>query len=239
MYLIRIQGNRRAQEACVALQHFLQQPDDPRYQSPQRNRSPVAKTIDWSSVLMVRVGPMTMSLVLLSVLISLLAMFGANESVAAHLWFHLSSITQGQLQRLITPVFLHLSALQLVVSVLMLWVFGGLLEKRLGAASLLLLVMLVGVVSNLTQYLVTGPLFGGLHGVVYGVFGYLWFRGHRDQQFGVRLHFGIILLMLAWLLLSWFNVSSAVAKVAQLSGLLMGVMLGFAASTTPSGVNHV
>ncbi len=244
MYLIRVQGEQRLREAQQALQHFLQQPHDARYRQATwshgqaRDVPDQQKASAWWPALLARTGPAALLLVVLATLVSLAAAFGENERVAHFLWFHLPSIMHGQLHRLISPIFLHLSLLHLLFNMMWLWDLGGALEKRLGAKALLILVLLVGVASNATQYFVSGPYFGGMSGVVYGLLGYLWIRGRRDQRFGRVLPTGTIVFMLVWLVLCFTGLLGPVANATHLSGLLLGMALGFVAST-PRGVNHV
>src|SRR5262245_38084306 len=81
MYVIRVQGKQSATEARLALQHFLQQPHDSRYQratwshgQPQETSS-AAPAAAWQPQLLTRVGPMTKGLMLLAAMISLLCLF--------------------------------------------------------------------------------------------------------------------------------------------------------------------
>jgi GlpG protein len=236
MCLIRVQGAQRVDEARVALQQFLHNPNDPRFHQASwshgqaRAVHPTTASASWWPSLLARTGPLTVGLVVLSSVISLFSAFGDNEGVTYYLWFHLPSILHGQLHRLITPIFLHLSVIHLLFNMMWLWDLGGALEKRLGKIALLSLLAFVGVVSNLTQYLVSGPFFGGMSGVVYGLLGYLWLRGRRDPTFGVHLAPGTMVMMLIWLVLCFTGLMGPVANAAHLSGLLLGLALAFVAS---------
>jgi len=65
----------------------------------------------------------------------------------------------------------------LLVNVLCLWQLGLMMEENLGARTVLLFVLVVAVISNTCQYLVAGPMFGGLSGIIMGILGF--FLGFR------------------------------------------------------------
>lgn len=144
----------------------------------------------------------------------------------------LPEIRDGQLWRLITPIFLHFGVFHIVFNMLWTWELGRLIEARQGAFGLLGLTAVIGGVSNLGQYYVTGPWFGGMSAVVYGYFGYLWIRGRLNPAFGVRLARPVVYLLLGWFALAWsglpellFNLR--VANTAHAAGLASGIALAF------------
>lgn len=128
--------------------------------------------------------------------------------------------------RLITPVFLHFSATHLIFN-LFWWVYlGGRIEKHLGFTCLLQLFFITGVFSNLAQYIWQGPLFGGLSGVVYGLFGFSMVMS-ANRGGALWLPPALIFFMLVWLLLGYlpgFPVN--MANEAHFAGLLAGVFYG-------------
>jgi len=145
----------------------------------------------------------------------------------------LPEIRDGQLWRLVTPVFLHFGIFHIVFNMLWTWELGRLIESRHGALGLLGLTALIGVASNLCQYAVDGPWFGGMSGVIYGYFGYLWMQGVFNPAFGMRLRRPVVYLLLGWLALCWSGVLEAlfdlrVANTAHTIGLISGIVLAFA-----------
>jgi len=144
----------------------------------------------------------------------------------------LPEIRDGQLWRLVTPVFLHFSIFHLVFNMLWTWELGRLIEVRHGAFGLLGLTALTATISNLGQYAVAGPLFGGMSGVIYGYFGYLWMQGRFNPAFGVRLNPPVVYLLLGWLALCWTGVLELfglrVANIAHTAGFISGIALAFA-----------
>jgi len=145
----------------------------------------------------------------------------------------LPEIRDGQLWRLVTPIFLHFGIFHIVFNMLWTWELGRLIEARQGALGLLGLSALIGIISNLGQYAVTGPLFGGMSGVIYGYFGYLWMQGVFNPAFGMRLNRPVVYLLLGWLVLCWTGVLQwlfgiQVANTAHTIGLISGIALAFA-----------
>ena len=93
------------------------------------------------------------------------------------------TLTAGQVWRLISPDFLHFSWTHIIFNSVMLWFLGSQVEWFDGKARLLVLVVFASLVSNGLQYFVSGPLFGGLSGVVYGILGYCWLSQRRLPRF--------------------------------------------------------
>ncbi len=96
--------------------------------------------------------------------------------VAARLQFTSLSeaLSQGQVWRLVSPVFLHFSVMHLLFDVAVVVEFGRRVEAAIGSLRFLFLFLLLSVTSNLTQYLFQGAgLFGGLSGVAYGLLGFV------------------------------------------------------------------
>jgi membrane associated rhomboid family serine protease len=109
-----------------------------------------------------------------------------------------------------------------------LWDLGKLVEMRRGALFLAAFVVVDGVASNLTQYLVTGsPYFGGMSGVVYGMLGFVWMQGRHNRHFGYELTKPTVIMMLAWFVLCWTGLLGPIANWAHTAGLLIGTIWGF------------
>ncbi len=138
-----------------------------------------------------------------------------------------ADILHGQFWRLITPVFIHLSALHLMLNGLMLWQLGRLIEVRLGATSLASQVLLYAIASNIGQYLFNGPAFGGMSGVIYGLFGCAWIRGRLDPASGLRLRGDAVFMMMAWFAVCWMGMLP-IANMAHTVGLVTGMAWGWA-----------
>ena len=155
-------------------------------------------------------------------------------------WFGLQDIRRGQVWRLITPIFLHFGLVHLLFNMVVLRQFGALIEARRGAWRFLALVLTTAVVSNIAQYylemsLVNGaisirssPAFGGMSGVLYGLFGYLWMKSRYEPALGFSLNPRIVVLLICWLFVCMTGMMGPVANTAHVAGLLVGVVIGAA-----------
>jgi GlpG protein len=101
-----------------------------------------------------------------------------------------------------------------------------------GTASFLELVLLSGVVSNFGQFAFASPFFGGMSGVVYALFGYVWMRAKFDPASGLRMDGNTVMWMIGWFVLCLTHVMGPVANIAHGVGLAVGMVWGFAAAKT-------
>jgi len=69
-------------------------------------------------------------------------------------------------------------------------------------------------------------VFGGLSGVVFALFGYLWMKGQYEPEQGMMLHPNTVTMMLFWLVLCMTNLLGPIANAAHVVGLLVGVTFG-------------
>jgi GlpG protein len=189
-------------------------------------------------VYVIELGPVTLLLILASVAIFALPKFGINPAWLNQLWISeapmtFSEILRGEVWRLFTPILIHGGVLHLAFNVLCLLDLGGMIERRHGSLRLGLLILLFAAISNVAQYLSTGPLFGGLSGVLYGLFGYIWLRGRIDPASGFYLHPHIVTIMLVWFFLCLTPLPEMggmkIANGAHVAGLIAGVVTGYIA----------
>ena len=136
-------------------------------------------------------------------------------------------ILSGQIWRLVTPIFLHFGLMHLVFNLLWLKDLGGLMERRFGWKHYLLFLLITAALSNVGQYIQSGPMFGGLSGVVYGLLGFVWIRGKVDPFSGVYLHPTTVTMMIVWYVVCLVGLVGHVANTVHTIGLLAGVGWGY------------
>lgn len=140
----------------------------------------------------------------------------------------MATLTAGQWWRLITPDFLHFDISHLLFNAVMLWYLGSQVEVRQGAMRFAVLFVACSLAGNLAQYLLSGPLFGGLSGVVYGLLGYVWWQMHRGARFimpPALMVFAMVWLVLGLTPVPEWLMMSRMANGAHLGGLLAGLMV--------------
>ena len=142
----------------------------------------------------------------------------------------LAEIRSGQLWRLITPIFIHFGWLHLIFNMMWLRDLGTFIQDRFGARYLGALIVASAILSNAGQYWWHGPLFGGMSGVNYALFGFLWLRGKYDRNAAWSLNPTTVQTMLIWFFLCMTGILGPVANGAHLVGLATGLAWGFLTS---------
>lgn len=164
-------------------------------------------------------APLTILIILLCVLVYI---WQQIDWPTVSAWLQLDK--PAQLWRWFTPMLLHFDPTHLVFNLAWWLYLGRQIEQRLGAATLLNITLSVALVSNAAQYFMVGPHFGGLSGVVYGLFGYFWLTGRLNPAQGINISSGLAGFMLLWLALGFFDVLwVSMANWAHLGGLVAGL----------------
>jgi len=140
-----------------------------------------------------------------------------------------SSITRGEVWRLVTPMFLHFGGLHLMFNMFWLWSFTQAIEGRKGAMKFAALVLFTSAIASLGEALwvtFAGTGFaasGGMSGVNYGLFGYLWLKGKLQpaEQMGVSKD--TVMIMIFWLFLCMTGLVGNIANAAHVCGLIAGM----------------
>jgi GlpG protein len=201
--------------------------------------------------------PWTMLLVFTCVGVALVSNFGEDETgplmqalfiAPFHrsgdriTWEHLDRLIQGEYWRLITPIFLHFGFLHLIFNMMLLASLGGMIEEKRGALRYLLLIVVLAAASNLAEYYFSlslreadvikfepNPLFGGMSGVLYGLFGYAWMKSRFEPSLGLDVSPLLAASLLVWFFLCLTGVFRIpVANVAHAVGLVLGLAIGYA-----------
>ena len=138
-----------------------------------------------------------------------------------------TQIQRGQIWRLFTPMFLHFGIFHLLFNMMWLWTLGRPLEFMLRRGRYVLVVLLVSLFSNLAEALVSGGTnFGGMSGVVYGLFGFVVVHAKLDPMGGIHLNPSTVRYMLIWLVICFTGFLGPIANWAHAFGLVSGGLLG-------------
>ncbi len=169
-----------------------------------------------------------------------------------------ASIRRGEIWRLFTAIFIHYGIIHLLFNMIWFFQFGTLIEHRYGTLRFGLLVLVIAVISCVFQCAVPAKIggsspavlqsgvlitaFGGMSGVVYGLFGFIWMKSTYDPKFGYRLTQSTVIILIGWLFFcmipsemrAGIGFGSSVGNWAHGVGLLVGMAIGYWASIVKS-----
>lgn len=192
-----------------------------------------------------RFGLVTYALIFASVIVFVLTKFGNDFEPVASLWltkyrsfaplwkraFDLREVRAGEVWRLLTPIFIHMNVLHILFNSMWLATLGSQIEARQSRLLLVRLVLLLGIGSNLVQFVASGRgNFGGLSGVVYGLIGYMWMRGKFDPGSGLRLDQNTVIMSMIWFAICFTGWVGPIANGAHAGGLVFGMLWGWLAA---------
>jgi GlpG protein len=257
-YQVWIRDEDKLQQAQRELAIFLQNPVDPRYDAAeklaqqvraqqaaaekqyQRNVRDIRS--QWSRPNL-KSCPLTIGLIVVCLVVAALTRMGEQhepvlnvllmtpvleEDGRQFIRLGLPEIRDGQVWRLITPIFLHFGFPHLLFNLWNLYNIGAVIEIRRGIWQLLALVLVTAIVSNVAQCLWKDPVFGGMSGVLYGLFGYAWMKSRYDPSVGIFLPRDVVVLMIAWLFLCMTGRVGPIANAAHVGGFIVGIAIGIA-----------
>lgn len=139
----------------------------------------------------------------------------------------LPEVMRGEVWRLLTPMLIHFGIGHIVFNMLWLFQLGSMIESMQGTGRFILLVLAFALASNLAQYALSGPLFGGMSGVNYGLIGYVWIRGKCDRASGLFLDRESVIMAIVWFFLCFTGWVGPIANYAHAAGLLAGMAWGW------------
>ncbi|MFM2481806.1 rhomboid family intramembrane serine protease GlpG [Celerinatantimonas sp. YJH-8] len=232
--IIWLIDDQHLERARQELEEFVKNPLAPKYQAASwsvgdHKRASIryhSSTSEIKQRLLSHAGPVTLIMMGVAAIVYVLGILTGGEWLFNGLrfsdsWHQLLE----QPWRAVTPILLHFSILHILFNLLWWWELGGVIERRLGSGKLFMILIVAAVIPNMAQFWVSGPYFGGLSGVVYALLGYLWLTGWLRPQLGISINNGIVIFMLAWLVIGFFQViGPATANQAHLFGLLVGCL---------------
>lgn len=235
-YIIFCQ-NSEIDQAKNIFAEFIADPYQDKYQQAAWNSGEIADVNDNSPSLitsfkqqfLAHAGWVTLTVFSLCWLVFIASVLGLARPAFQLLHFYpeltLDAFLESPL-RLLGPALFHFSWLHIVFNTMWWWQLGGSVERILGKGALINLFLVTALFSNLGQFIVTGPNFGGLSGVVYGLVGYVWWYGWLAPEKGLMISKPIIGFLLFWLVLGYVDVLPVnMANTAHLLGLVSGCLL--------------
>jgi GlpG protein len=152
----------------------------------------------------------------------------------------LGAVTSGQVWRLLTPMFIHFGPLHILFNMLWLQQLGMAIESRRGSWRFLLMVLAISALSNLGQYFWSSllfalagygggpsPIFGGMSGVVFGLFGYIWIKSRYEPGAGLYMPSRTAFWLMAWFVICFTGAVGPIANTAHGVGLMTGMAVGY------------
>lgn len=149
-------------------------------------------------------------------------------------------ISQGQFWRLFTPCLMHANFLHILFNMMWVWILCKQIEERVPRWKICLMILAIGILSNVAQYLASGPYFVGFSGVIVGMAGFIWMRQKKAPWEGYPLQKGTLLFLLFFVLamfvielftfslqvFSLIQLTPSIANTAHIVGGLVGILLG-------------
>ena len=141
------------------------------------------------------------------------------------------ALKRGEVHHLVTPIFIHFSVLHILFNMMWLRQLGGAAEGRYGWWKFLLIVLFIAITSNTGQHMYNiyegrKGLFGGMSGVVFGLFGFIWMKSKYDPRSGLQMPQRLVVLMIVWMVLCYTGLFGSIANAAHTIGLIAGMILG-------------
>ncbi|MGE0884907.1 MAG: rhomboid family intramembrane serine protease [Blastocatellales bacterium] len=140
----------------------------------------------------------------------------------------------GRYWGLITSVFVHVELWHLAFNVYWLWYLGGRLEKAIGMVRWLAFFLMAAIVSSGLQLAVSDTTGIGASGVVYAIFGFMWWSQDHYEGFRESLTKQTVFIFIVWLvicLVATYLKIWEVGNTAHVSGLIFGIAVAEACVT--------
>src|SRR6266850_203956 len=181
--------------------------------------------------------PVTAGTALLAIGVTIAWMGGVDVSAL----FESAMIRRGELWRLVTSIFPHISIFHLGFNIYWLWVFGTLVEEVYGQAKTAALFLLFAIGTGALEFAFSdGGV--GLSGVGYGLFGLLWVLSKRDSRFVDAVDRRTVETFVIWFFVciatTYLNVMR-VANIAHGAGAVLGILTGYALTEHRRRLAHV
>jgi GlpG protein len=166
----------------------------------------------------------------LLITISVGATFLLPAHLQSYLYFASNPITglfeiqSGQVWRLVTPVFLHGGLLHIAFNMMWLYQLGAQIERNEGALFFVSQLVIVAMICNVSQFMVSGPFFVGMSGVIYAQLGFCWLMRRRNWDYQVGND--LVIFMIVWMVICMLGIIPNVANTQHFVGFVVGTLWG-------------
>ncbi len=249
-YTVWVHDEDRLAEVRSELPRFLAAPDDPRYNlsraaeslraQARQAEAPAPAVVRAPAVVGVpaveRAGfmgtPLALAIIALSVVVAIYTELKSDSpyldqlQIAQRGELGLASLRSGEVWRLFTPCFVHFSFLHLLFNMMWMFDLGRQIEASRGTLTLAFLVLVIGCTSNYAQYLGAGAGFGGMSGVVFGLFGYVLLMARFAPSAGMVMIPSNAVFVMVWFVVCLTGAVGPIANWAHGIGLVLGVAFG-------------
>ena len=177
-------------------------------------------------------GIVTLGLIILSVAAFVITGFGKNREIISLLQISSAGLFTKP-WGLITPIFIHYGVFHILFNMYWLYDLGNQIEKKKGFKFFITFVLLLALFSNLMQFIITSSTgFGGMSGVVYGLFGYIWIKSKLDPAENFHLDDSAIIMLFGCLILGYTGFfekffAIRIANTVHAAGLVLGLAWGY------------
>lgn len=136
----------------------------------------------------------------------------------------LQQVSAGQVWRLVTPIFIHMGPLHLLFNMMWMHRLGVPIEHDRGSFRFICLVLAIAVISHVASFYTTGPAFGGMSGVVAGLFGYIWMKTRYDSRSDLHIASNTVMWVMVYLVVCLSGALGNIANVVHFGGLFVGMI---------------
>jgi len=132
-------------------------------------------------------------------------------------------IEQGEWWRFITPVFLHVGFLHLLMNTFALYYLGTMVEKIYGSFRFLIIYLFAGFFGTLASFLFTPSVSAGASGAIFGLFGALLYFGTVYKHLFLRT-IGMNIISLIFINLCFGFIVPGIDNAGHIGGLFGGFL---------------
>ncbi|MGB3727098.1 MAG: rhomboid family intramembrane serine protease [Glaciecola sp.] len=234
---VLVEDPAQVEDAVRLTKEFLAQPNDAKFQASAwesgelaQNSGPMFQGLVIENLSLWRQQWFTLLIVIVSTVLFVLMKLGFEADIYQSLRMQTlpELAANHQWWRIFAPNVMHAHAAHLLFNMAGWWFLAGMLERQFGYRTLIALFVASTLITNIIYTLFWGPFFVGLSGVLFSVFGYLWWIGRLRPEWGVVLPPSIIFMLLLSLALGFSGLlGDNISNAGHSLGLAVGIFAAF------------